>query len=62
MGLIAFFIYIAGLICFVVGALVSDMWIKSSFATLYNSVLIEKGLYQIETVSIDETPADDTEA
>jgi uncharacterized membrane protein len=58
MGLIAFFIYIAGLICFFVGVLVSDMWVKSSFATLYNSVLIEKGLYQVETVTIDQPAAD----
>ncbi len=59
MGLVAFFIYIAGLICFFVGVLVSDMWVKSSFATLYNSVLIEKGLYQVETITIDQPSADD---
>jgi hypothetical protein len=37
--------------------LVSDMWVKSSFAALYHSVLIEKGLWQVEAV-----PAADTEA
>lgn len=48
MGFAAFFIYIAGFICFFIGMLVSDMWIKSSYATLYQSVLIEKGLYPAE--------------
>jgi uncharacterized membrane protein len=49
MGFISFFIYIAGFICFFIGVLVADMWVKSSYATLYQSVLIEKGLYQTET-------------
>jgi uncharacterized membrane protein len=48
MGFVAFFIYIAGFICFFIGVLVSDMWVKSSYATLYQSVLISKGLYQAE--------------
>jgi uncharacterized membrane protein len=50
MGFISFFIYIAGFICFFVGVLVADMWVKSSYATLYQSVLIAKGLYQAEVV------------
>lgn len=49
MGFIGFFIYIAGFICLFIGVLVSDMWIKSAYATLYQSVLIEKGMYQVET-------------
>jgi uncharacterized membrane protein len=56
MGLIGFFIYIAGFICFFIGVLVSDMWIKSSYATLYQSVLVEKGLYQVEAESVTDTP------
>jgi hypothetical protein len=48
MGFVGFFIYIAGFICFFIGVLISDMWIKSSYATLYQSVLIERGLYQVE--------------
>jgi len=56
MGFIAFFIYIAGFICFFIGVLVSDMWIKSSYATLYQSVLVEKGLYQVETAPVTDTP------
>jgi uncharacterized membrane protein len=48
MGLVSFFIYIAGFICFFVGVLVSDMWVKSAFASLYHSVLIEKGLWEAE--------------
>jgi len=54
MGFIGFFIYIAGFICFFIGVLVSDMWIKSAYATLYHSVLIEKGLYEVETVTVTE--------
>lgn len=52
MGFIGFFIYIAGFICFFIGVLVSDMWIKSSYATLYQSVLVEKGLYQAEDAEV----------
>jgi uncharacterized membrane protein len=59
MGFVAFFIYIAGFICFFIGVLVSDMWIKSAYATLYQSVLIEKGLYQAEPVNVtDDAPSD----
>lgn len=54
MGFIGFFIFIAGFICFIIGVLVADMWIKSSYATLYHSVLIEKGLYQAETIPVTE--------
>lgn len=52
MGLIAFLIGIAGLICFFVGVLVSDIWVKSAYASLYQSVLIQKGLYQTEAESV----------
>ncbi len=54
MGFIGFFILIAGFICFIIGVVVADMWIKSSYATLYHSVLIEKGLYQAETIPVTE--------
>lgn len=58
MGFVAFFIYIAGFICFFIGVLVSDMWVKSAYATLYQSVLIDKGLYQAEPVPVtDATPS-----
>ncbi len=57
MGFISFFIYIAGFICFFIGVLVSDMWVKSSYATLYQSVLTEKGLYQAAEAPVTETPA-----
>jgi uncharacterized membrane protein len=63
MGVVAFFIFIAGFICFFIGVLVADMWVRSAYATLYQSVLIEKGLYQVEAVPGQEAaPADDTEA
>jgi uncharacterized membrane protein len=48
MGFVSFFIYIAGFICFFIGVFVSDMWVKSAYATLYQSVLIDRGLYQAE--------------
>jgi uncharacterized membrane protein len=61
MGFIGFFIYIAGFICFFIGVLVSDMWIKSSYATLYQSVLIEKGLYKAEDIPVTESDTPETE-
>ncbi len=42
MGFVSFFIYILGLILLFVGVLPADMWVKSSFASLYQSVLDEK--------------------
>jgi hypothetical protein len=42
MGFVSFFIYIFGLILMLVGVLAADIWIKSSFASLYQSVLLEK--------------------
>lgn len=42
MGFVSFFIYIFGLILMFVGVLAADIWVKSSFASLYQSVLIEK--------------------
>lgn len=62
MGFISFFIYIAGFICFFIGVLVSAMWVKSAFATLYHSVLIEKGLWQAETEPVAEPQQDDAPA
>jgi hypothetical protein len=56
MGFLSFFIYIAGFICFFIGVLVSDMWVKSSYATLYQSVLIEKGMYQVAEAPVTEAP------
>jgi len=42
MGFVSFFIIIFGLMMFFVGIFPAIMWISSSFATLYQSVLIEK--------------------
>lgn len=42
MGFVSFFIYIFGLILMFVGVLAADIWVKSSFASLYQSVLLEK--------------------
>jgi uncharacterized membrane protein len=42
MGLVSFFIILFGLILFIVGIFPAIMWVSSSFATLYQSVLIEK--------------------
>jgi hypothetical protein len=59
MGFVSFFIYIAGFICFFIGVIIADMWVKSAYATLYQSVLIDRGLFQAEPVPVnDATPAD----
>ena len=42
MGFVSFFIILFGLILFIVGIFPAIMWVSSSFATLYQSVLIEK--------------------
>jgi hypothetical protein len=42
MGIVSFFIFIAGMVMLIVGTLPATMWIKSSFASLYVSVLAEK--------------------
>lgn len=39
MAILSFFIIIAGIIAFIVGVIISFMWIHSAFATLYQSVL-----------------------
>ena len=39
MGVIYFFLVIGGLIFFIVGVIISFMWIHSAFATLYQSVI-----------------------
>jgi len=47
MGILAFFIIIAGLIALVFGVFISGMWISSAFASLYHAVLVEKGEYVV---------------
>lgn len=42
MGLVSFFIIIFGLMLLIVGIFPAIMWVSSAFATLYQSVLIEK--------------------
>ena len=44
MGLLAFFIIIAGLIVLIFGVLISAMWISAAFAILYYSVYLKKGI------------------
>lgn len=43
MGFVSFFIFIGGLIMLFVGVLPAQIWIKSSFASMYQAVLLEKG-------------------
>jgi hypothetical protein len=43
LGFLSIFIFILGFICFFVGVIPAVMWIKASFASLYQSVLNEKG-------------------
>jgi hypothetical protein len=39
MGVISIFVFIAGILAFIVGAIISIMWIHAAFATMYQSVL-----------------------
>lgn len=52
MGLVSFFIIIAGLILLIIGIFPAIMWVTSAFAVLYNDVLNEKG-EQTELVSTE---------
>jgi len=47
MGIMAFFIFIGGLIVLIFGAFVAGMWIRASFASLYHAVLVEKGEFVV---------------
>jgi hypothetical protein len=42
MGILSFFIFLAGMIMLIVGTLPALIWIRSSFASLYEAVLSEK--------------------
>lgn len=42
MAILSFFVFIGGVIVFIVGAIISLMWIHSAFAAMYQSVLNEK--------------------
>lgn len=42
MAVVSFFIFIAGAICFAVGIFPAIIWVKSSFAALYQAVLNKK--------------------
>jgi hypothetical protein len=44
MGLLAFFIVIAGLLVLIFGVLISAMWITAAFAVLYHSVYLKQGI------------------
>jgi hypothetical protein len=44
MGLLAFFIVIAGLLVLIFGVLISAMWISAAFAILYHSVYLKQGI------------------
>ncbi|MFO7657049.1 MAG: hypothetical protein R6W78_08275 [Bacteroidales bacterium] len=43
MGFVSFFIFIFGLILLFVGVFPAQIWVKSSFASIYQAVLLEKG-------------------
>lgn len=44
MGILAFFIVIAGLIVLIFGVLISAMWISAAFAILYHAVYLKQGI------------------
>ncbi|MDT8400680.1 MAG: hypothetical protein RQ743_03215 [Bacteroidales bacterium] len=47
MGIMAFFISIAGLIVLLFGVFIAGMWISAAFASLYHAVLLEKDEYVV---------------
>lgn len=48
MAIVSFFILIGGILLLIVGVFPALVWIKSSFASLYNAILLEKEGQQME--------------
>jgi uncharacterized membrane protein len=48
MGLLAIPVFIAGLLCFIVGAFVSFMWISAAFTSLYHAIDLDDQKNMIE--------------
>ncbi len=55
MAMLAFLIVIAGLLLCFVGVFISAMWITSSFAVLYHSVYVKKGIPPINGTTVQTT-------
>lgn len=55
MAMLAFLIIIAGLLLCFVGVFISAMWITSSFAVLYHSVYVKKGIPPINGTTVQTT-------
>lgn len=53
LGIVSFFLFIAGLMVLVFGAVIALMWISTAFAGLYHAVLVEKGEY-VEPENLSE--------
>jgi len=49
MGIIAFFVVILGLIALFFGVIISAIWIKTAFATMYQAVVEKEGHFQVVT-------------
>jgi hypothetical protein len=49
MGLLAIPIFIAGLVLFGVGVILSNMWVETALASMYHAVSLEKGIYKAGT-------------
>ena len=47
MGFLAFWVFIAGVICLFVGAFISVMWIATAFAAMYHAVESKNGIPEI---------------
>lgn len=50
MGILAFFIAIGGLIVLFFGVIISIIWIRTAFATMYQAVVEEEGYFQENTL------------
>jgi len=57
MGVVSFFVVIAGLLCLIVGIIPAVIWISSAFATIYQTVLNEKEAKAAAVVTEEPTPS-----
>ena len=55
MALLAFLLIIAGIIALIFGVFISVMWIRASFAVLYHSVYLKKGIPLTNGTAIQKT-------
>lgn len=61
LGIVSFFLVVAGFAVFIFGSIIAFMWVNAAFASLYQAVLMEKGEYIEESEIVNEVKVDSEE-